>query len=284
MKKLVFYMMIFILTVNVAFAKDSNKISKNQQKVELIVKNIPKGQRSLFIPIEIDSNVADIDKVELGDLASSNVLAVPSNSKGMSGPGVGLLKFDDQGLPATLKLNLLLTSVSNGMSDVSLFKVIDAPALPSKGLQIHKDVTVNVIGDEIEVTEKLVKDKKRLALNQHKATLEITRSARKAEKIFIPIVFDNKVVDVDETFGHTIWAPGISFKTYSSNTITHDAGSAIEIVLTEAAEKDFSVDIDLLPKGVGKTNLAFALPQSSHTGLVLGPTVEFYPTTVSVKK
>ena len=252
--------------------------------IELTVKDIPKGQQTLFIPIKIDTMVVDIDKVSLDGLVTSNILAVASTSKDKAGAGVGLIKFDDKGLPETLKLNISLTSVGNGVSDVSLVMVADELALPSKGVVIDNEVLVNMkTSNEINVTEKLEKGKKRLVLDQNKITLEIQRPAQKEETIFIPILFDNKVMDVDETFGYAILAPGISAKSFSSSSLGDEGGGpGIEIVLSGVAEKDFTVDVDLLPRNIGKSKLSLALPQTTHTAIVTGPTVDFFPTKISV--
>ncbi len=265
--------------------QDSRTITVPQYSIEITVKDIPKGQQTLFIPIKLDTMIVDVEKVSLDGLATSNILAVASTSKDKAGTGVGLIKFDENGLPATLKLNIFLTSVGNGVSDVSLLMVADELALPSKGLVIDNDVMINVkTNNEIEVTEKLEKGRKRLVLNQNKITLEIQRLAQKEETIFIPILLaDNKVIDVDETFGHAIIAPGIAAKSFNSSSFSGEGGgSGVEIVLTNEAEKDFTIDVDLLPKGVGKSKLSFALPQTSHTAIVTGPTVDIFPTTISV--
>ena len=254
-----------------------------QYSIELTIKDIPKGQQTLFVPIKLDTRIVDVDMVSLDGLTAANILAVASTSMDKAGPGVGLIKFDDNGLPETLKLNVSLSSVNNGTTDVSLLKVADEVALPSKGLTIDNDVMINVkTKNEVEVTEKLEKGKKRFVLDQNKITLEIQRPAQKEETIFIPILFDNKIVDVDESFGHAIIAPGISAKSFSSSSLGNEGGPGIEIVLTDVAEKDFSIDVDLLAKGLGKSKLSLALPQTSHTAIVTGPTVDFFPTTISV--
>ena len=267
-----------------AVKQDSKAPSVPQYSIELTIKDIPKGQQTLFIPIKLDTMVVDIDKVSLDGLTAANILAVASTSKDKAGTGVGLIKFDDNGLPAILKLNISLISVGNGVSDVSLLMVADELALPSKGLVIDNDVMINVkTKNEVEVTEKLEKGKKRLVLDQNKITLEIQRPAQKEETIFIPILFDNKIVEVDETFGHAIIAPGISAKSFSSSSLGEEAGGpGVEIVLSDVAEKDFTIDVDLLPKGLGKSKLSLALPQTSHTAIITGPKVDFFPTTISV--
>ncbi|OGI10533.1 MAG: hypothetical protein A3I68_00020 [Candidatus Melainabacteria bacterium RIFCSPLOWO2_02_FULL_35_15] len=264
--------------------QNSKALSVSQHSIELTVKDIPKGQQTLFIPIKLDTMVVDIDKVSLDGLTAANILAVASTSKDKSGTGIGLIKFDDNGLPETLKLNVSLTSIGNGVSEVSLLMVADELALPVKGLVIDNDVMINVkTGNEVEVTEKPEKSKKKMVLNQNKITLEIQRSAQKEETIFIPILFDSKIVDIDETFGHAIIAPGISAKSFSSNSLGDEGGGpGVEIVLTDVAEKDFTIDVDLLPKGLGKSKLSFALPQTTHTAIITGPTVDFFPTMVSV--
>ena len=264
--------------------QDSKTQSSPQYSIELTIKDIPKGQQTLFIPIKLDTMIVDVEKVSLDGLTAANILAVASTSKDKSGTGIGLIKFDDNGLPETLKLNISLTSVGNGVSDVSLLMVADESALPSKGLVINNDVMINVkTKNEVEVTEKLEKGKKRFILDRNEITLEIQRPAQKEETIFIPILFDNKVVDVDETFGHAIIAPGIAAKSFSSSSLGDEGGGpGVEIVLTDVAEKDFTINVDLLPKGLGKSKLSFALPQTSHTAIVKGPTVDFFPTTISV--
>ena len=258
---------------------------KTQKSIELTIKDIPKGQQTLFIPIQLDNMIVDIDKVSLEGLSSSNILAVTSNSMDKAGSGIGLIKFDDLGLPETLKLNVFLSSISSGTSDVSLLMVVDEPALPSKGLTINNEIMITPqINGEIEVTETIGKNnKKKLSINQNKVTINVQRLAQKQESIFIPIVFDTNVIDVDETFGYAILAPGLSAKAFSASTL-NEGGSGIEILLTEVAEKDFSVDVDLLPKKAGKTKLGFALPQSSHTAIVRGPQVDIFPAQIIVNK
>ncbi len=265
--------------------KASTSPKTPQYSLEITIKDIPMGQQTLFIPIKLDTMVVDLDKVSLEGLATANILAVASTSMDMAGTGIGLIKFDDNGLPETLKLNISLTSVGVGTSEVSLVMVADESALPSRGLTINNDVKVNVkTNSEIQVVEKIEKGKKKLVLDQSKITLEIQRPSQKQETIFIPILFNNKVVDVDETFGHAIISPGISAKAYGSSSLNNEGGAGIEIVLTDVAEKDFTIDIDLLPKGVGASKLTFALPQTSHTAIISGPTVDIFPTTISVNK
>src|SRR3989338_5834544 len=152
--------------------QNSKALSVSQHSIELTVKDIPKGQQTLFIPIKLDTMVVDIDKVYLDGLTAANILAVASTSKDKSGTGIGLIKFDDNGLPETLKLNVSLTSIGNGVSEVSLLMVADELALPVKGLVIDNDVMINVkTGNEVEVTEKPEKSKKKMVLNQNKITL-----------------------------------------------------------------------------------------------------------------
>jgi len=295
MKKLLIVLVSWILCLQYSSVNAATKVLKkevtkqdskipgaSQYSIEITIKDIPKGQQTLFIPIKLDTMVVDVDKVSLDGL-TTNILALASTSKDKAGTGVGLIKFDDNGLPETLKLNISLTSVGNGVSDVSLLMVADESALPVKGLVIDNDVMINVkTKNETEVTEKLEKGKKRFVLDQNKITLEIQRPAQKEETIFIPILFDNKIVDVDESFGHAIVAPGISAKSYSSSSLGDEGGPGIEIVLTDVAQKDFTIDVDLLPKGIGKSKLSLALPQTSHTAIITGPTVDFFPTTISV--
>ena len=131
MKKLLIMLIVGILCLQsvVVQAETKTQIVKkevaNQYSIELIIKDIPKGQQTLFIPIKLDTMVVDIDKVSLDGLTAANILAIASTSKDKAGTGVGLIKFDDNGLPETLKLNVSLTSVGNGVSDVSLLMVAD---------------------------------------------------------------------------------------------------------------------------------------------------------------
>ena len=287
---LISLLVISLMLFNSAYAEDK-KLDKNPAvktagyTVEVTVKDIPKGQQTLFIPIKLDNSIVDVDMVSINDLAASNILAISSDSKGMSGSGIGLVKFDDNGLPETLMLNVSLNPVSTGTSEIEVFMLLDEPALPAKGLTINKDVKVNLkSNDEIEVAEKLVKGKKKLQINQNKITFEVHRQNQKEETIFIPVVFDKSIVDLDESFGHAILGQGIAAKTYSAFSLNNEGGSGVEIVLSPDAEKDFTVDIDLTPKGVGKAKILFALPQSSKTAIVKGPTVEFNPAVISVNK
>ncbi len=297
--KRILIMFVILLSAQSAFAKtniakdgvkaESVKVETSKQvkpySIELTIKDIPKGQQTLFIPIKLNTSVVDVDKVSLEGLATANILAVTSTAMDKAGSGIGLIKFDDNGLPDTLKLNVSLSSIGNGVSDVSLLMVANELALPSKGIVLDNEVMINVkTNSQVQVSEKLEKGKKRLVLDQNKITLDIQRPVQKEETIFIPVLFDNKVVDIDETFGHAIIAPGISVKTYNSTSLGNEGGPGVEIVLAGVAEKDFTIDVDLLPKGVGASKLNLALPQTSRTAIVTGPTVDFFPTTISVNK
>ena len=105
--------------------------------------------------------------------------------------------------------------------------------------------------------------------------------------IFIPILTGKdpeskkNVVDLDETFGHAIVAPGISVKSFSSGSL-YEGGSGVEIVLTPDAEKDFTIDVDLVSRGIGKSKVFLALPQKGHTAVVSGPNVSINPSVISV--
>ena len=262
--------------------KPTVKVSSSQYSVDVTIKDIPKGQQTLFIPIQIDTMILDLDKVALEGLSTQNILAVASSSKDKAGPGVGLIKFDEEGLPSTLSLKVLLKPVGEGQTTVSLLMVTDEPALPSKGLLINDQVKVNFsTGNEVEITEKLAGTKKKLVINQNKLTLHVQRAAQKEETLFIPVVYDKSLVDLDETFGHAIVAPGIAAKSFSSASL-QEGGPGVEVLLTEVADKDFDIDIDLLPRKVGKTKLSLALPQKGHTAIVSGPIVDINPATISV--
>ena len=253
--------------------------------VELTVKDIPKGQQTLFIPIKLDNSIVDVDMVSVNDLAASNILAVSSDSKGMSGAGIGLIKFDNDGLPTTLMLNVSLSAVSSGTSEIGVYMLLDEqPALAAKGLTINNGVKANLKDVvPLEVVEILDKGKKRLKINHNKITIDVHRENQKEETIFIPIVFDS-TVDLDESFGHAILGQGIAAKTYSASSLNNEGGPGVELVLSPSAVKDFTVDVDLVPKGVGKAKLFLSVPQNSKTAIVKGPIVEFSPAVVSVNK
>lgn len=262
-------------------ASQVKKEAPNQYSLEVTIRNIPKGQQTLFVPIKIDSMILDFDKVALEGLAAQNILAVASTSMDKVGTGIGLIKLDDSGLPETLSLKVLLKPIGEGQTTVSLQKVAEESALPVKGAQIDEDVTVTSNNNQVEVSESVEKGKKKLVLNHNKLTLNIQRPTQREESIFIPIIFNSKVVELDETFGHAIIAPGINAKSFSSTSL-HEGGPGIEILLTDVAEKDFVVDVDLAPKSVGSSKLTPALPQKSHTAIVTGPTVEISPTSITV--
>ena len=260
----------------------SVSISSSKYSIDIKIKDIPTGLQTLFIPIKIDTMILDFDKVALESLAAQNILAVASTSKDKVGTGIGLLKLDESGLPQELDLKVYLKQVGTGQTDISLMKVADEDALPVRGAQIINDVKV-LIGNnnEVEVTEKLEKDRKKLVLNQNKLIIEVQRPVQKEESIFIPILFDKSVVDLDETFGHAIVGPGITAKSFSSGTL-HEGGAGLEIVLSDTADKDFTVDVDLIPKKSGKAKITTAFPQKGHTALITGPVVNINPTTINV--
>ena len=259
------------------------KVTSSEYSIDVTVKDIPKGQQTLFVPIKIDSMILDFDKVGLEGLSAQNILAVASNSKDKVGTGIGLIKLDDKGLPETLNLKVILKPVSDGQTTVELLKVAEEPALPSKGTILNGDVKVTVKSNpEVEVTERIENGKKRLVLNENRLTLNIERPSQKEETIFIPIILDkSKNVDLDETFGHAIVGPGIAAKSFSFGSLD-EGGVGVEILLSEVAEKDFTIDVDLVPRKVGKAKISTAFPQKSHTEIVSGPRVDISPTSVSV--
>lgn len=270
--------------INPLFAEDVSveKSQTDKYTIEISISNIPDNQQTLYIPVDIDSSVLDFDKVALDGIASQNILPVAASSKDKVGPGIGLLKLDDKGLPSSLKLKVYLKPVADGTTSISLGKVADTDALPVKGAKIRNDVKAVVDGESIvEVTEKQSEDKKKLSLNKSQLALNITRQVHQAETIFIPLIFDRKVFDIDETFGHAILAPGISAKSFSSGSL-NSGGPGIEIVLGEAAEKDFSVTLDLAPKGLGTSQIVLGYPQEGHTAIITGPVVEISPSQINV--
>lgn len=287
MKKLIILILFCNLILSQVHSKESKPNQESKQKdysIEVTVKDIPQGQQTLFIPIKIDTMILDFDKVAIEDLSAQNILAVASNSKDKVGPGIGLIKLDENGLPNALTLRAILKPVGQGETSISLAKVAEEPALPSKGAVINTEVSVNIkSNNEIDVTEKTEKNKKRLSLSESKLTLNVHRSSPKEESIFVPIIIENNVLDLDETFGHAVVAPGIAAKSFSSGSL-HEGGTGIEILLTEVAPLDFEVDIDLIPKKSGKTNISVAFPQKGHTAIVRGPNVEINPTVISVAK
>lgn len=263
-------------------AKPKVNVSASKYSLNVTITGIPPAQQTLFIPINIDTMILDFDKVALESLSAQNILAVASNSKDKVGTGIGLIKIDESGLPPTLELKVLLKTIGEGETAVSLLKVADEPALLSKGVIISKDINVTLkSSNEIEVTEKQQGNKKKLLINQNKLTLNIQRPAQNEETIFIPLIFDKDVFDVDETFGHAIVGPGIAAKSFSSGSL-HEGGPGVEIVLSPVAEKDFTIDVELIPRKVGKGNIAYAYVQRGHTALVQGPIVDIKPTAISV--
>ena len=268
------------------YAEDKSKkqVQLPKYSVEITIKDIPQGQQTLFIPIKLDTMILDFDKVALDGLSGQNILAVASSSKDKVGPGIGLLKLDENGLPATLTLKAYLKPISQGETSVSLLKVADEDALPSRGAVINEEVSAAIKSpNEIEVTETVENKKKKLTLNQNKITISVHRASQKEESIFIPFIFgtDSASVDLDETFGHAIVAPGISAKSFSSGSL-HEGGAGVEILLTDVAPADFELDVDLLPKKAGKSTISLAFPQKGHTAIVKGPQVEIIPNTLSV--
>ncbi len=258
------------------------EVAPTQYSVEITVRDIPAGQQTLFIPIKIDTMVLDFDKVSLEGLATQNILAVASNSKDKVGPGIGLIKLDETGLPNTITLKALLKPIGEGQTSVSLTKVANEPSLPSKGLVINDGVTVLVKTPlDLEVTEKIEGPKKRLVLNERKLTLDIQRQAQKEETIFIPVIYNKSVVDIDETFGHAIVSQGISMKAFNSGALNED-GAGVEIILTADAPKDFTIDLDLVARKIGTSKLSIAFPQTGHTAIVSGPVVDIVPQVLTV--
>ncbi len=256
--------------------------SPSKYSLNVTITGIPPAQQTLFIPINIDAMVLDFDKVALEDLSAQNILAVASNSKDKVGPGIGLIKIDESGLPPTLQLKVLLKQVGEGETAISLQKVADEPALLTKGVVILKDTTAVIkSGNEIEVLEKQDGNKKKLYLNQNRITLNVQRQAQGEETIFIPLIFDRNTFDIDETFGHSIVGPGVAAKSFSSGSL-HEGGPGVEIVLSSVADKDFTVDVDLIPRKIGKGKVVPAYVQKGHTALVQGPIVDIMPTAISV--
>ena len=293
MKTFILVMLLFIgllLPVNVIVNAEEEQskpkvnvdASNSKYSLEVTISDIPKDRQTLFIPIKIDTTVLDFDKVALGGIATQNILAVASNSKDKVGTGIGLLKMDEKGLPPNLTLKVLLKQVGQGQTSVSLLQVADEPALLSKGAVINRGIIVSIAGNEdLEVSEKVEKNKKKLALNKNRITLNVKRGAQQEETIFIPLVFDKKLLDLEETFGHSVVAQGISAKAFSANSLNSD-GPGVEILLTADAEKDFSLDVDLIPKGIGKPRLVTAYPQKGHTDIIIGAAVNINPSVITV--
>lgn len=258
------------------------EVAPAQYSVEITVKDIPSGQQTLFIPIKIDTMVLDFDKVALEGLATQNILAVASSSKDKVGPGIGLIKLDDTGLPSSITLKALLKPIGEGQTSVSVTKVANEPSLPSKGLVINDGVTVLVKTPlDLEVTEKVEGAKKRLVLNNRKLTLDIQRQSQKEETIFIPVIYNKSVVDIDETFGHTVVSQGVSMKSFNSGAINED-GAGVELILSADAPKDFSIDLDLVARKAGTSKLSIAFPQTGHSAIVSGPVVDIVPQVLTV--
>ncbi|OGI18801.1 MAG: hypothetical protein A3B68_06100 [Candidatus Melainabacteria bacterium RIFCSPHIGHO2_02_FULL_34_12] len=288
-KYLILASLITILGLH-AFAEDKptkpkTEITLSKYSIDVKITNIPPGQQTLFIPVMIDTMVLDFDKVALEGLSTQNILAVASSSKDKVGPGIGLIKIDDKGLPNTLDLKVLLKKTGEGQTSVSLQKVAEGQVLPSRGTILSEGVSVNLASEnEIEVTENQQNNKKKLALNHNKVTVEVHRNSQKEESIFVPLIFDNTVFDIDETFGHAIIAPGIAAKSFGSGSLGEEGngGPGVEILLTDVADKDFSIDVDLVPRKPGKAKLIAAFPQKGHAALVSGPVVEINPTAISV--
>lgn len=256
--------------------------SNSKYSLEVTINDIPKDQQTLFIPIKIDTMILDFDKVALEDISAQNILAVASSSKDKVGTGIGLLKLDEKGLPPNLTLKVLLKQVGEGQTSVSLLQVADEPALLSRGAIIDNGITVSIKDNEdISVTEKTENNKKRLALSKSRITLDIKRPIQKEETIFIPLVFDKNLIDLEETFGHSVIGPGITAKTFSTSTLD-GGGPGVEILLGADAGKDFSVDVDLFPRAAGKLKLTAAYPQRGHTSVVTGTMIGINPSAITV--
>lgn len=285
MNKLIAFLVILLLTVNSAYSEEKTKKSEGsistKYAIEVRIDNIPSGQQTLFVPVKIDTGILDFDKVALDGVSAQNILAVASTSKDKVGTGIGLIKFDDKGLPPSLTLKVLLKPVSQGQTNVSLIEVAKEPALLSKGAIIDKEIIVEVNGSEIEVKENPESGKKKLAINPGKFTLNIKRLTQKEETFFIPLIFDRTIVDLDETFGHAVLGQGISAKSFSSGSL-HEGGPGIEVILSADAEKDFSIDVDLIPRKTGGSAFFAALPQRGHTQIVRGPKVSINPGVITV--
>lgn len=287
MKKIFNFVLVILLFTVLAVSAKVVKETQNpgQYSINVTIKDIPKGEQTLFIPIMIDTMVFDFDKVALEGLATQNILAVASTSKDKVGTGIGLLKLDENGLPDTLTLKVLLKPQGEaGQTAISLLMMAPEAesVLPSRGAQLDPDIQVSLdLDSEITVNEKTENNKRKLILNKSRLTLSIQRSAQKEETIYIPIVLDKNIVDLDETFGHSIVAPGIAVKSISANSL-QEGGPGVEILLTEAADKDFSVDIDLVPRKAGASQFIAGFPQKGKTPLIRGPIVEINPSVISV--
>lgn len=289
-KIIVILLLYFFLGSNISLLAEDKETKSNisvdvkKYSIDVIVKNIPQDQQTLFIPIKIDTMILDFDKVSLDGLSSQNILAVTSSSKDKVGTGIGLLKLDDKGLPESINLKVYLKPIGDGQTAINLVKVAKGPALPIKGALLYEEVSASIsTGNEIEITEKTENNKKKLALNSSKLIIDVKRPSQKEESIFIPVIFDKSIVDLDETFGHAIIAPGIAAKSYSSASL-HEGGSGVEILLSDVADKDFTIDVDLIPRKIGKSKIELAYPQKGHTAIVTGPSVDISPATLSVSR
>lgn len=282
MIRLIFLLMILLFTTGGTYAEEKTH-KGSPYALEVQIDSIPSGLQTLFVPVEIDTGILDFDKVVLEGVSAQNILAVASNSKDKVGTGIGLIKFDDKGLPQSLTLKVLLKPVSQGMTNVSLGEVANEPALLSKGVVLDKNITVEINGGEIEVQETTVNGKKKLLVNPVKLTLDVKRQSQKEETFFIPLFFDKEVIDIDETFGHAVLGGGISAKTFSSSSL-HEGGPGVEVVLSGDAEKDFSVIVDLIPRKAGSSTFVSAVPQRGHVQIVKGPKVSIHPDVITVSK
>lgn len=279
MNKIYCLLLVVVLSCNLAIAKNA------EYTIGITVNNIPQGQQSLYVPLDIDTMIFDLDKVALDDLAAQNILAVTATSMDKIGPGIGILQLDEKGLPSSINLKVYLKPiVSSGETTISLGKVADEPVLPAKGAKIKNDVKVSVLSSqEIEVTGTDYKGKKKLVLNENAIMIHVERDTQKSDTIFIPLVFDKNIIDVDESFGHAVVGPGIAAKTFGSGSL-HGGGAGVEVVLSEAADKDFDVNVDLLARKEGSVKIIAAYPQEGHTPLIAGPVVEINPSTISIAK
>ena len=275
----------YLLLLAVIFSCNSAISANKEYSIGIKVNNIPQGQQSLYVPLDIDTMVFDLEKVALDDLSAQNILAVTATSMDKVGPGIGILKLDEKGLPSSIDLKVFLKPISGGgETTILLGKVADEAVLPVKGAKIRSDVKASIVtNSEIEITSSDYKGKKKLTLNNSALTVHIERGTQKAETIFIPLVFDKNIVDIDESFGHAVVGPGIAAKTFGSGSL-HGGGAGVEVVLTETAEKDFDVNVDLVARKEGSIKITAAYPQDGHTALIAGPVVEINPSTVSIAK
>lgn len=264
--------------------KEKIKTKKVDEKtIEVNITNIPDGHISLFVPLMIDTSVVDLSSVVLGDLSDKEILGVVANSMSKSTPGVGLVILKQgESLPKELKFRVNLKKIGNGTSDIALEEITSEPALLTKGVSFRNDLAVSTgEGSSVEVSQVEKNGKKKLKISNSKLQINVKRPAQVADTFFVPILVDEKIVDLDETFGHSIIAPGITAKTFGSGSL-HNGGSGVEVVLTEEADKDFSFEIDLRAKGVGNTEILAAKPQKAQVALVRGAIVEINPSMVTV--